>query len=311
MMRAPAGSAVRLALLSIAAALLTMALKIGAWMLSGSVGLMSDALESFVNLGGGLVAFLSLRWAEQPPDDEHAFGHDKAEYFSSGFEGALIFFAALVILYEAAPRLVHPQALEQTSLGLLVAAIAGGINLLASLALRRGAAQYRSPALAADARHLLSDVWTTAGIIVAVALVALTGWLWLDALIAMLVALYLLLTGLRLLRDAGRGLLDHAWPAAERAALETVLDGYRQQGIAFHAIRTRTAASRRFVTLHVLVPGAWSVQRGHDLVETLELAVATQIGPVAIFTHLEPIEDPAAQDDTQLERVPPGRGGIQ
>ncbi|NKF22349.1 cation diffusion facilitator family transporter [Solimonas marina] len=298
----------RLALMSIAAALATMALKLGAWWLSGSVGLMSDALESFVNLGSGIVAFVTLRWAEQPPDDGHEFGHDKAEYFSSGFEGALIFIAALVILWHAVPRLLLPQPLDRPGIGLAVAVVAGLINLFAALALLRGAQRLRSPALEADARHLLSDVWTTVGVVAAVALVALTGWLWLDALIAIVVALYLLWVGQRLLRSSASGLLDPAWPADERAALDAVLDAYRAQGIAFHAIRTRSAASRRFVSLHVLVPGAWTVQRGHDLLESIEQAVAARVGTVSILTHLEPIEDPAAQDDLRLERTAPSAG---
>lgn len=302
---APAGMPARYALLSALAAAATMALKFGAWYLSGSVGLLSDALESFVNLGAALVAFLSLRRAAQPPDDEHAYGHGKAEYFSSGFEGALVFVAALAIVYAAWPRLLHPRPLDQAGVGLAVSVLAAALNFAVARALLRASRAHRSPALEADARHLLSDVWTTAGVVAAVAVVALSGWLVLDALIAIAVALYLLLTGARLLRDAARGLMDHAWPATERAALEAVLDGYRAQGIAFHAIRTRSAGSRRFVTLHVLVPGAWTVQRGHDLVEALELEVAARLGPVAILTHLEPIEDPAAQDDQQLERVAP------
>ncbi|MGH8446524.1 MAG: cation diffusion facilitator family transporter [Solimonas sp.] len=303
-----AGSPARYALLSAGVALLTMALKFGAWQLSGSIGLLSDALESLVNVGAALAAFASLRWAALPPDDEHAFGHGKAEYFSSGFEGALIFISALVIIYAALPRLLHPQPLDQTGLGLGIAVAAAVINLAMSRVLHAAAARHRSPALEADARHLMSDVWTTAGIVAAVGLVALTGWLLLDALIAIVVALYLLLTGFRLLRGAARGLMDHAWPDAERVELEKVLDDYRQQGIAFHAIRTRTGGSRRFVTLHVLVPGAWSVQRGHDLVEKLELEMAARLGPLAVFTHLEPIEDPAAHDDQRLERTAdPGR----
>jgi cation diffusion facilitator family transporter len=284
-----------------------MALKFGAWHLSGSVGLLSDAFESFVNLGASIVAFASLRWAGQPPDDDHAYGHDKAEYFSSGFEGALVFIAALAIIYSAWPRLLDPQPLDRPGIGLAISVLASIVNLVVAWVLLRGARAHRSPALEADARHLLSDVWTTAGIVVAVALVALSGWLLLDALIAIAVAMYLLWTGFRLLRGAARGLMDHAWSSAERAALDAVLDGYRARGIDFHAIRTRIAGSRRFVSLHVLVPGAWTVQQGHDLVEEIELAVAARLGAVAILTHLEPIEDPLAQDDAQLERVAPGR----
>jgi cation diffusion facilitator family transporter len=303
MSEAGAPSSARYALLSVAAAVVTMLLKFGAWKLSGSIGLLSDALESLVNVGASLAAFGTLRWAAQPPDDEHAFGHGKAEYFSSGFEGALIFIAAVVIIYTAWPRLLHPQPLDQTGVGLVIAVVAALINFIVARILLRVARERRSPALEADGRHLMSDVWTTVGIVAAVALVALTGALMLDALIAIAVALYLLFTGTRLLRAAGRGLMDHAWPEAERAELDAVLDDYRAQGIAFHAIRTRSSGSHRFVTLHVLVPGAWTVQRGHDLVEQLELALATRLGPLAIFTHLEPIEDPAADDDERLERV--------
>ncbi|NGY04573.1 cation diffusion facilitator family transporter [Solimonas terrae] len=305
MMSAQAGSPARYALISAAAAAVTMALKFAAWHLSGSVGLLSDAFESFVNLGASIVAFLSLRWAGQPPDDEHAFGHDKAEYFSSGFEGALVFIAALAIIYSAWPRLLDPQPLDRPVIGLAISVLASLVNLVVARLLLRNARIHRSPALEADARHLLSDVWTTAGIVLAVGVVALSGWLVLDALIAIAVAAYLLLTGFRLLRSSARGLMDHAWTAEERAGLEAVLAEYRAQNIDFHAIRTRTAGSRRFVTMHVLVPGAWTVQQGHDLVEAIELAVATRLGPVAILTHLEPIEDPVSQDDEQLERFAP------
>lgn len=302
------GAPARYALLSVAAAGLTMLLKFVAWHYSGSVGLLSDALESLVNLGAGLAAFASLRWAAMPPDDEHTYGHGKAEYFSSGFEGALIFIAALGICYAALPRLLHPQPLEQPGVGLAISVLASIVNLVVARLLLRIGRQHRSPALIADGRHLMSDVWTTAGIVVAVALVALTGWLVLDALVAIGVAGYLLWTGYHLLGVAGRGLMDHAWPADERAMLDAVLAGYRQQGIDFHAIRTRTAGSRRFLTLHVLVPGAWSVQRGHDLVEAIEHEIAERIGPLSVLTHLEPIEDPAAHDDEQLERVAERRG---
>ncbi|WP_028080559.1 cation diffusion facilitator family transporter [Solimonas soli] len=305
MSRAGAGDAARYALLSIVTAVATMLLKFGAWRISGSVGLLSDAFESLVNLGAAVVAFLTLRLAAQPPDHEHAFGHGKAEYFSSGFEGALIFLAALGIVCAAWPRLLHPQPLEQTGFGLMVAVVAALLNLAVARLLLRVGRERRSPALEADGRHLLSDVWTTAGIVVAVGVVALTGWLRLDALIAIAVALYLLWTGARLLREAAGGLMDRAWPAAERARLEQVLDGYRAEGIAFHAIRTRMSGSHRFVSLHVLVPGAWSVQHGHDLVERLEVELAGHLGPLAVFTHLEPIEDPAAQDEHRLERDAP------
>jgi len=299
---APAGDGSRYALLSIAVALATMLLKFGAWWYSGSVGLLSDALESVVNLGAGIVAFSMLRLAAQPPDDKHAFGHGKAEYFSSGFEGALIFLAAIGIIWAAWPRLLEPKPLDQPVIGLIVAVIAALLNFAVARVLLRAGRRQRSPALEADGHHLMSDVWTTVGIIAAVGVVALTGWVILDAVIAMTVALYLLWTGVRLLRAAAQGFMDYAWPERERAKMEAVLDVYRAQGIGFHAIRTRVSGSQRFVSLHVLVPGAWTVQQGHDLAERIERELVERLGPLAILTHLEPIEDPLAQDDLTLER---------
>jgi len=300
-------SPARLALLSVLAALTTGALKLLAWYLTGSVAMLSDALESLVNLGASLVAFLVLRWAVQPPDDEHAYGHGKAEYLSSGFEGALIFIAAGLIIWQAVPRLLHPQPIEQAWLGLAVAAVATLINGLVARALFAGSLRHRSPALEADAHHLMSDVWTSVGIFIAIVLVRLTGWLILDSLVAIGVALYVLSAGWRLLRDATSGLMDHAWDPQERAQLDAVLAEFRQldgdERIDFHAIRTRIGGARRFVTLHVLVPGVWSVQRAHDFVERVEQALAERLGPLAIVSHLEPVEDPLAYDEDLLEKI--------
>jgi cation diffusion facilitator family transporter len=291
-------------LLSIGAALATMALKLWAWWLTGSVGLLSDALESTVNLSAALLGFAMLRLAVQPADEEHAHGHGKAEYFASGFEGALIFVAALAIAWTAWPRLLDPQPLAQPGLGLAIVAVAAAINGAVALLLRRAARLHRSLTLEADAHHLMTDVWTSAGVIVAVALVAVSGWLVLDPLIALAVAVHILWTGWRLLRESAAGLMDASWPPVERARLETILDSFRGEGIDFHAVRTRRSGARHFVSFHVLVPGRWSVQRGHDFVERVESQIAAELAPVSVLTHLEPIEDPVAHDDHQLDRPP-------
>lgn len=302
-----APSPARYALLSVAAAIATLGLKLLAWALTGSVAMLSDALESLVNLGAAGVALLVLRWAAQPPDAEHAHGHGKAEYLSSGFEGALIFIAAGMILVQAAPRLWHPQPIEHAGLGLAVSAVATLINLAVARLLFAADRRRRSPALAADAHHLMSDVWTSAGIIAAVVVVHFTGWILLDPLIAMGVAVFVLWTGWHLLGAATDGLMDRAWSAPDRAELEAVLQDCREQagvGIDFHAVRTRSSGAQRFVTLHVLVPGAWSVQRGHDFAEHVEHAIVDRLGPMAIVSHLEPIEDPRAYDQHLLEKDP-------
>jgi cation diffusion facilitator family transporter len=290
--------------LSVAAALATMGLKTLAWWLTGSVGLLSDALESLVNLGAAVVGLSMLRLAAQPADDGHAYGHGKAEYFASGFEGALIVVAALAIAWAAWPRLIEPQPIEQPGIGLAIVALAAAINGVVALLLRRAGRLHRSLALEADAQHLLTDVWTSVGVIIGVALAFLTGWLRLDALIALAVAAHILWTGWRLLGESAAGLMDAVWPAAERAQLDAILDDFRGEGIDFHAIRTRRAGARRFVSFHVLVPGAWSVQRGNDFVERIEARIDTALAPVSVLTHLEPIEDPASHRDQSLDRAP-------
>ncbi|MGB0956683.1 MAG: cation diffusion facilitator family transporter [Panacagrimonas sp.] len=301
-------SAANLARWSIVAALATMALKFGAWGMTGSVGLLSDAMESVVNLGAAIMAVSMLRLAAMPPDQTHAYGHGKAEYFAAAFEGGLIALAALSIFLTAWPRLFAPQVLTQTGLGLGICAVAGLINGLTALALLRGARQHRSLALEADARHLLTDVWTSVGIIAGVALATLTGWLILDPLIALAVAVNILLTGLRLLRESARGLMDAAWSPAEQQQLAQILDAFRSEQVDFHAVRTRRAGARRFVSFHVLVPGHWSVQKGHDLLEAIESRLAEALSPVSVLTHLEPIEDPRSHADQDLDRAPSDDG---
>ncbi|WP_026369790.1 cation diffusion facilitator family transporter [Kallotenue papyrolyticum] len=294
----------RYALLSVGAALLTITLKFTAYLITGSVGLFSDAAESLVNLLAALIALWALTLAAQPPDEEHAYGHTKAEYFASGLEGALILLAAAGIGYAAWQRLQVPQPLERIGVGIIISLLAAALNGAVALILLRAGRRLNSIALRADAHHLLTDVWTTLGVVVGVGLVQATGWLWLDPLIAVLVAINILWIGVRLLRETGYGLLDTALPEAERRAIQALLSRYEAQGIGFHAVRTRQSGTRRFVSLHVLVPGSWTVQRGHDLCETIEHEIRQTLGEASVFTHLEPMEDPVAWADQGLDRQP-------
>ncbi|MDX9706432.1 MAG: cation diffusion facilitator family transporter [Azospira sp.] len=292
----------RFAWLSIAAALATIALKTAAWWLTGSVGLLSDALESGVNLAGALMMLAMLTVAARPPDDDHAFGHGKAEYFASGFEGFLILVAAFSIAIAAIDRLLDPQPLEQVGVGLVVSVIASLINLGAARVLLAAGRAHRSITLEADAHHLMTDVWTSAGVVVGVGAVALTGWLWLDPLLALLVAANIVWTGWQLLRRSVDGLMDAALPPEQHAIVVAVLDAHRAQGIDYHALRTRQAGARGFVTAHVLVPGAWSVQQGHDLLEEIEVEIHRQLPQLSLLFHMEPLEDPVSVEDIELDR---------
>lgn len=288
---------------SIATAIITIVLKSGAYIITGSVSLFSDAAESVVNLLAAVIALWALTLAARPPDEEHAYGHTKAEYFSSGLEGALILLAAASIGSTAWERLRDPQPLENVSIGIAVSIIAAAFNGSVALLLMRAGQQMRSITLTADAHHLLTDVWTTAGVVVGIMLVQWTGWLILDPLMALLVAANIVWTGVRLLRDTGHGLLDSALPASDQHAITTILNEYERQGIVFHALRTRLSGTRRFVSLHVLVPGDWTVQHGHDLCETIEIAISHVLPDSTVMTHLEPLEDPVAWDDQGLDRV--------
>jgi len=295
-------SLIRYAWLSIAAALATIALKGAAWWLTGSVGLLSDALESFVNLAGALMALWMLSLAAQPADDKHHYGHSKAEYFSSAFEGLLILVAATAIAVAAVERLRNPQPLEQVGIGLAVSVVASAINLAVGRALLTVGRQHHSIALEADGHHLMTDVWTSAGVIAAVGLVAVTGWLWLDPVIALLVAANIVWTGVHLMQRSAAGLMDSALPPAQLAEVEAALAPFRAQGVDFHALRTRQAGARQFVSIHVLVPGNWTVQRGHDLAEDVEAAIRGQLPRANVTTHIEPIEDARAHQDIGLDR---------
>lgn len=292
----------RYAWLSIAAALATILLKGWAWWLTGSVGLLSDALESFVNLAGAMMALAMLSLAEMPADENHAHGHGKAEYFSSAFEGFLILIAAIGIGYAAIERLLNPQPLAAVGIGLAVSVAASIINLATSRILMGVGKKYRSITLEADAHHLRTDVWTSAGVITGVGLVWLTGWLWLDPVIALLVAFNIVWTGWQLLQRSAAGLMDISIPEEELKAIETILDSYRRQGLEFHALRTRQAGARAFITVHVLVPGAWTIQQGHDWSERIESDIRRAVTHAHITTHLEPIEDPVSLADQDLDR---------
>jgi cation diffusion facilitator family transporter len=302
-------SLARFAWLSIAAAVVTIGLKAVAYFLTGSVGLLSDALESLVNLVAAAFTLGMLSLAARPPDEDHAWGYGKAEYFASGAEGVLIFAAAVGIGVTAVQRLQAPQPIESVGVGLAVSVAASLVNLGVARVLLAAARRHRSVALEADAHHLMTDVWTSAGVLAGIAAVGVTGWQVLDPLIALAVAGHIVWTGVKLVRRAALGLLDRALPAGEQEALSRVLDRHAAAEVQFHAIRTRQAGARRFVTLHVLVPGDWSVRRGHALCERVELEIGAALPGATVLTHLEAVDDPASFQDQGLDRHPPGASG--
>lgn len=292
----------RFAWLSIAAALATIGIKSLAWWLTGSVGLLSDALESLVNLAGGIFALLMLGIAALPPDEHHDYGHSKAEYFASGVEGLLIVGAALAIGYTAIVRLLDPHPLEQVGVGLAVSTVASLINLVVASILLKAGREHQSITLEADGKHLMTDVWTSVGVIVGVSAVWLTGWQLLDPLLALAVAANILWTGYKLMHTSALGLMDGVIPPEERGRVLEVLARYEAQGFQFHALLTRQAAGRRFISVHVLVPGDWTVTRGHQLVEEIEGEIRAVLRGSTVFTHLEALEDPASFNDQELDR---------
>jgi cation diffusion facilitator family transporter len=295
------------AVLSIAAAVLTILLKFGAYLLTGSVGLFSDAAESVINLVAAVAALWALTLSVRPPDEEHAYGHSKAEYFASGLESALILIAAVGIGYVALGRLVDPQPLENVGLGLSITLAAAVINGGVALVILRASRRLRSITLRADAHHLLTDVWTSTGVVIGVLLVHLTDWLILDPLIALLIAANIVWTGFRLMRDTTSGLLDRALPAIDQETIARILSRYEREGIEFHALRTRAAGQRRFISMHVLVPGSWTVRRGHDLAEHIESDLVKALPQSTVFIHVEPSEDPISFADQGLDRKPSDR----
>ena len=292
----------RFAWLSIAAAALTIALKLGAWALTGSVGLLSDALESVVNLVAAIVALIALTVAARPADEEHEWGHTKAEYFSGATEGILILIAAAGILVTAVERLIHPRELEHLGWGLGISVVASLVNLGVALVLRTAGQRYESLTLEADAIHLLTDVITTAGVLAGVAAVWATGFTRLDPILAIAVALWIVRSGVMIVQKSTAGLLDSSIPREQRAKVETILEEYRERGAQWHALRTRQAGVRTFVTVHILVPGEWTVQQGHDLAEEIEARIRGVFTRATVLTHLEPIEDEVSYRDQELDR---------
>ena len=297
-------SLIRFAWLSIAAAGLTIGLKTTAWWITGSIGLLSDAMESIVNLAGGLMALAMLTIAERPADEDHPYGHGKVEYFSSGVEGTLILIAAISISSAAVNRLISPKPLEEIGVGLAISIVASLVNLGVARVLLRVGRSSNSITLKANAHHLLTDVWTSIGVVAGVGMVALTGWERLDPIVALVIAVNINLDrGPNCRRSIG-GLMDTAPLTEDRVAVRDVLSSYEQAGVRFHALRTRQAGARKFISLHVLVPGDWTVQRGHQLVERIENDIRNVVLDSTIFTHLEPLDDPISWDDEALDRRP-------
>jgi cation diffusion facilitator family transporter len=292
----------RFAWLSIAAAIATITLKAIAYLLTGSVGLLSDAVESIVNLIGAVMALGMLTIAARPPDESHVFGHSKAEYFSSGVEGLLILVAAVSIGYTAIERLLNPQPLEQLGVGLVVSVVASVINFGVARVLLNAGKRNNSITLEADAQHLMTDVWTSVGVIGGVGLTAITSWSVLDPLVALAVAFNIVWTAIHLLTRSISGLMDASLSEADQQKIETVLEKYRQEGIQFHALLTRQAAARRFVSVHVLVPGRWTVHDAHHVAEDIEADIRKALGEAVVFTHLEPVEDEISLHDISLDR---------
>jgi cation diffusion facilitator family transporter len=297
-------SLTKFAWMSVGAAVVTIFMKLAAYWITGSVGLLSDALEGGVNLIAATVALVTLKIVERPPDDMHAYGHDKAEYFSSGIEGTLIVVAAGSIIYTSVQRLLAPQPLEQPGLGLTLAVLASVINLVIGQILIRTGKKHDSITLEADGHHLMSDVWTSVGVVIGVTAAVLTGLTWLDPVIALLVGLKIGWEGIRIFRRSTMGLMDSAIAPREQDQIETILNRYHQEGIQWHAMRTRQAGARRFISVHILVPGVWTVQQAHNLSERLEAEIRAVAPYISIFTHIEPKDDPAALNDLALDRDP-------
>lgn len=307
----------RYAWLSIAAAVVTIGLKSGAYLLTGSVGLLSDAAESIVNLVAAIVALVALRVAAQPFDDNHHFGHAKAEYFSAAVEGVMIFVAAAYILWTSIERFLNPAPLENVGIGLGISVLASALNGAVAFVLMRAGRRYTSITLVADGKHLLTDVWTSAGVVVGVLLVGVTQWLnwgpgWqrLDPVVAFLVGCNIIWTGWHLITASVDGLMDHALSPQEHARLVTILDEFDSDQIRFHAVQTRVAGHQNFISMHMLLPGEWTIQQGHDLVEHVETRILTQFDHTQVMIHMEPIGDPRSYE-AQLPGLPAKNGADQ
>jgi len=289
--------------LSIAAAIATILLKFYAFWLTGSMGFFSDALESFVNLAGAVVALIMLIVSAKPADKEHEFGHGKAEYFSSAIEGTLILLAALSIIWSAFPRLLHPKPLDNLNVGLLFSVGASLINLVVAIVLIKNGKKRNSIVLEADGKHLMTDVWTSAGVIVAILIVKITGINILDPIIAILVAINIIYTGYQLISRSANGLMDVSISEDALKRISAYLDSFKEENIEYHSLMTRQAGQRMFISVHLLVPGNWTVQKGHDYADKIEQFIENMFDvPVTVSTHIEPIEDPTSMNDIGIYR---------
>jgi cation diffusion facilitator family transporter len=295
--------------LSIGAALLTFALKIVAYQLTDSVSLLSDALESLVNLAAALIALASLYYAAMPVDDSHTYGHEKIEYFSCGIEGGLILLAAGAIAWYAIDRLITPRPLGDLGTGAVIAGVSALVNLAAAWVLLGAAKASESIVLEADGKHLLADVWTSAAVIVGLCLVWLTGLPIFDPLLALLVAANIAWTAFDLVRRSFNGLMDHALPREEQATVRAAITSHLEPGTTFHALRTRQAGAHRFADFHLLVPGNLSVQRAHDLTGKIEDAIRAALPGIEVTVHIEPIEEQSAWEDSALLPIEQAREG--
>lgn len=290
----------RILYLSIAAALITMAMKFAAYWITGSVGLLSDALESIVNLAAALVAFVALLIAVRPADDTHPYGHEKIEYFSSGVEGTLILVAAAGIIYSAVQRLLHPAPLADLDLGLLLGLAAAATNFFVAQLLLRAARHHDSITIEADAKHLLTDVWTTIGVLVALLVVKFTNWTIIDPLIAFAVGGNIIFSGFDLLRRSFHGLMDFRLPAEEIAVIEDVLRIHVGKSPVYHNLRTRKAGSQRFIEFHLLVPGDLSVREAHLLCDQIENEIRQRLRNTTVTIHTEPEDELVSYQDAEV-----------
>lgn len=290
--------------LSILAAIVTIGLKFIAYFETGSMGFFSDALESLVNLFAAVVALILLHISEKPADEGHKYGHGKAEYFSSAIEGALILIAAFSIIYTSVPRIIHPRPLENLGIGTLYSVAASIVNLVVGMVLLKNGKKHKSMILEADGKHLLTDVWTSAGVIAGVLLVKFTGLLVLDPIIAIIVALNIVYTGYKLISRSASGLMDASIPQDEIKEITDYFDSLKSKHIDYHSLLTRQAGHRKFISFHLLVPGDWSVKKGHDFAEEIEQRIENMFDEsVTVTTHIEPIEDPLSMNDIKIDRL--------
>jgi cation diffusion facilitator family transporter len=283
--------------ISVAASITTILLKGIAYFLTSSVGLLSDAIESFINLAAAVMALVLITIAVSPPDKEHPFGHSKAEYFSSVIEGILIFLAAIAIGVTSIERIINPRPLQDLGIGLLISVAASFINLFVALALLKAGKRYDSITLEADARHLLTDVWTTGGVLIGLLIVKFTGWVILDPVIAVFVALNIVVTGIKLIMKSVSGLMDEALPEDQLTAVKGILDKYKCEKIIYHSLYTRKAASKNFIFLHLLMPANWHISRGHEITKKIESEIQSLLSESDVFIHIEPLNDSDAFDD--------------